>query len=184
MPEFSNVQVAELRRGLQTSEVARERAESKWDRLKSKTEEMSLRALQTVEVSGSAFAMSLINGKYANQITEGPDAGKWLPPEVMGIPMDLATGLALAVLGHTKIAKKASSHILNVADGALACFVVGFGREIGDEWRRKALEGGAQRAAPATLPAMSIPQMPAAAAAATAGYSDADIAMMAARGLR
>ena len=180
MPEFSNVQVAGLRQGLQSSEIARERAESKWERLKSKTEETTLRALQTVEVSSSAFAMSLINGKYASQIAQGPDAGKWVPPEVMGIPADLATGLALTVLGHTKIAKKASPHILNVADGALACFVVSLGREIGDEWRRKAAEGSAQQTAPAALPAGSIPLMP----AAVAGYSDADIAMMAARGLR
>lgn len=105
------------------------RAENKLAKVKMKAEEMTGGVIRTAEVAGAAFAMGMMNGRSAQL------HGK--PPEIVGVPVDLALGVALNVVGHAKLVGKSSHHIHALGDGCLASYFVGLGfgtgRQVGLE---------------------------------------------------
>jgi hypothetical protein len=156
------------RRALHDARDALVRSEGKLARVREKAAETVERVVQTAEVAGGAFVLGLLNGRYTKMTASGPRG-----PEVVGIPAELAAGLGLHVLGFSKLAKNQSHHLHNVGDGALAAYFTQLGRGTGIGM------------IPTTSPTSALPgASPAGAAAATAGYSDAEIAAMAARTLR
>lgn len=156
---------AMARRALLQARDAVVRSEGRLARLKLVTGEMVERVVQTAEVQAASFGMGLVNGRYTEQTPQGPKA-----PEVLGIPAELLAGVGLHIAGYAKIAGGASKHLHNLADGSLAFYFGQLGRGIGIDMAREAA---------IARPAGALPR-----AAATAGYSDADIAAMAASRLR
>lgn len=109
--------------------------------LKERAEEMTTKFVRTLEIGAAATAGGVIQGKA------GPDGA-----HVMGVPVDLAGGLALNLLGYFGVAGNKSEHLNNFGDGLLAAYLsqVGFG--IGQKWRTtgKLLGGGASAPAGTT----------------------------------
>jgi hypothetical protein len=156
------------RRALLQARDAVVRSEGRLARLKTVTGEMVERVVQTAEVQAASFGMGLVNGRYTEQTPQGPKA-----PEVLGIPAELLAGIGLHVAAYAKVAGGASKHLHNLGDGSLAFYFGQLGRGIGIDMAREA----------ALVPGAS-PVLPAARAATAGGYTDAEIAEMAARGLK
>lgn len=93
--------------------------------LKEKTEEMTGRLVQTAEVAAGAGAAGFIAGKYGTV-------------EIVGVPLELAAGVALNLAAHAKLAGKSSEHLHNVGDGFLAMYVGTLMRGVGVESNRPA----------------------------------------------
>lgn len=111
--------------------------ESRLERLKSKGEEVATSLVRTAEVSGAAFAVGLINGRYGGF-------------EVLGLPIDLAAGVTLNVLAHSKVGgAKSAPHLHALGDGALAVYFATLGRGVGVQMSREATAPVPAPAAPA-----------------------------------
>lgn len=80
------------------------------------------KVVRTFEVGGTAFAAGLMQGKTGGV-------------EVLGVPLELGGGLLLELFGHMGLAGKASDHLINVGDGALAAYATTLGRGVGQEWQ-------------------------------------------------
>jgi len=154
---------AMARRALLSARDAVVKSEGRLARFKLQTGKMVERLVQTAEVQTGALAMGIVNGRY----TERTAAGVVEPPAIVGIPVELFTGVLLHLIGYSGFAGKVDEHLHNLGDGAVAAWTTQAGRGLGQEWRTSAL-----------APAGALP------AARVAGYSDADIAAMAARGHR
>lgn len=98
---------------------------AKLDRLKEKTEEMTGQVVQVVEVGAAAFGFGVIKGR-------------WGAVEVVGVPVDLAAGVALHVLAFTGIAGKYGEHMHSLANGALAVWAGQMGTGVGAKLLDKA----------------------------------------------
>lgn len=115
------------------------------EKIKTQTEKVTEKLVRTAEVGGTAFAVGILNGKTIRGV------------EVVGVPLELAAGVALNILSYMGAAGKMSDHLGNIGDGALAAFGTMEGVKIGLEWRKKS-EGGASpaKAEPAE-PAKELP---------------------------
>lgn len=122
----------EASRALARAEDEKERANKKALSIKLKAEEMTGHVIQSAEVAGAGFAMGLIGGRYGGV-------------DIVGVPVELALGVALNVAGHAKVAGKSSQHLHALGDGCLAAYFVALGRGVGLQMTR---EAGAVPAAP------------------------------------
>lgn len=93
-------------------------------RVKQEAEATTEKVVRTAEVGGSAFAFGVLSGR-----TDGI--------ELLGVPLELAAGIALNLGGYFGVAGKMSDHLNNIGDGALAAYLVTMGHGIGAEWRIK-----------------------------------------------
>ena len=84
--------------------------------------------VRTAEVGAAAFALGVVNGKF-NGI------------KIVGIPVDLLSGVALHTLGFMGVGGKNAEHLHAFGDGAIASFAVTMGREFGYRWQ---VGGGAK----------------------------------------
>ena len=98
--------------------------------IRKQSEQATERIVRTAEVTGTAFAMGVVQGKTGGV-------------EVVGVPLELIVGGGLAIAGHLNAAGKMSDHLINAGDGALAAYAVTMGRGIGVTWKNKAAGGGA-----------------------------------------
>jgi hypothetical protein len=78
-------------------------------------------AVQTVEVSAAAFAFGLANGR-------------WAGAEVVGLPADLAAGMAMHAVAFM-LDGESAEHLHNFGDGALASYAATIGAGVGKKWR-------------------------------------------------
>src|SRR5262249_19864715 len=100
------------------------RAESAIQRAKSMREEAQHAvetAVQSVEVSASAFAFGLANGR-------------WSGAEVIGLPADLAAGMAMHAFAFM-LDGESAEHLHNFGDDALASYAPRIGGGVGKKWR-------------------------------------------------
>ena len=99
----------------------------------SKVKEEASEAVEIVvsaaEVSGTAFGLGIINGR-------------WGSPEVIGVPVDAGVGIAAHVLAFMDIAP---SHLHNVGNGGLGSYFSALGVGVGQKMAREVR-------APATTP--------------------------------
>lgn len=91
-----------------------------------KADEAIEKVVRTAEIGASAFGFGLIQGRYGSI-------------EVVGVPIDLASGLGLHVLGFMGVGGAMGSHLHSLADGAIASYAVTMGRGAGVTWKEKAL---------------------------------------------
>ena len=82
--------------------------------------------VRTMEVAGSAFAAGMVNGRYGGV-------------EIVGVPADLAGGLAAHALAFVGVAGRNGKHLHALADGLLASDACTLGRGTGVNMREKAL---------------------------------------------
>lgn len=92
------------------------------DGVRHKTESAVEHLVSSAEVSGSAFALGVVQGKYG-------------PVSVVGIPLDLTVAAGLHLAGFLGLAGKASPHLHSFGDGALASFFFTLGRGTGAKWK-------------------------------------------------
>jgi hypothetical protein len=92
--------------------------------IKKKAEATTEKLLRTAETSGAAFAAGVIQGRTGGI-------------EVVGVPLELALGASLNVLGYFGGAGKHSDHLNNVGDGFLAAYATTLGRGVGETWLEK-----------------------------------------------
>jgi len=78
--------------------------------------------VSSAEVSGSAFALGLVQGRYG-------------PVSVAGVPVDLAAAAGLHLAGFLGLAGRSSAHLHAFGDGALASFFFTLGRGTGAKWK-------------------------------------------------
>lgn len=93
--------------------------------VKKDAEEKVMIAVQTAEVSASAFSLGVINGR-------------WNRPEFVGVPVDALAGMALHAAGFL-IDDKGGGHLHNLGDGCLASYMSGLGLGVGLKMRTEAL---------------------------------------------
>lgn len=83
---------------------------------KAEAEATVYQVVQTAEVTGTAFALGMVNGR-------------WQSPEFLGIPIDLGVGLGAHLLAFMDVAPE---HLHNVGDGGLCSYVSALGMGIGE----------------------------------------------------
>jgi hypothetical protein len=110
-------QIQQLQRRAQTA-MARAKT------LREETENAVDTAVQSVEVSAAAFAFGLANGR-------------WAGAEVVGLPADLAAGMAMHMLAFM-LDGESADHLHNFGDGALASYAATVGAGVGKRWRDEA----------------------------------------------
>jgi len=87
-------------------------------------QEKVMTVVQTVEIGTASFGLGVINGR-------------WGRPELVGIPVDALTGLALHAAGFL-VDSEAGKHMHNLGDGAIACYSAFLGTGIGAKMRQEA----------------------------------------------
>lgn len=92
--------------------------------LRKRTEKVAERAVHTAEVGATAFAFGVLQGKTGGI-------------EVVGVPLELGTGVGLHLMGYLGLGGKMSDHLHGIADGALAAYLTTIGRAVGAEWKKK-----------------------------------------------
>lgn len=114
-------------------------------KVKQKISETLGTVITTTEVSATAFAFGLIQGKYGGVA-------------LAGVPIDAITGLGLHLFAFTPWAGKLAPHVHALGDGALASFVATVGRQVGrgmqspaDRARIAAAGGGLLASGAATM---------------------------------
>jgi hypothetical protein len=84
------------------------------------------RLSRTVEVSASAFAFGLIQGKFASQ------GGK----TALHLPVDLLAGAGFHLFGLLPFMRGYAHHLHALGDGAMASFFTTTGYRVGERWAR------------------------------------------------
>lgn len=128
-------------------------------RFKEHAQKTTEKVVRTVEVGAMALGMGIVQGRAGSV-------------EVMGVPVELGTGVALNLLGYFGAAGKYSDHLNNFGDGALASYLTTVGKGVGASMKAKqagALPGGAQPTLPAKGSSDLSPAEIAAAVAASRG---------------
>ena len=99
-----------------------ERMQTRMAKVRQHAETSMGQAIQSAEVTGTAFAFS-----YANQ-RWGGEAGEI---KVLGLPIDLGIGFALTGLALMGGLGKYTEHGVNIGSGALASYAVRSGAQLG-----------------------------------------------------
>lgn len=102
-------------------------AMSRAEKHKGKIEDITSKAVHTLEVAGGAFGFGFLAGSS--------DSGK--VPEIVGIPADLLAGGLTHVAGFLGFAGKMSDHLHGFGDGALAHYAAVMGTGAGAKWKNK-----------------------------------------------
>lgn len=131
-------QVRELQEKAQTA-LARARAVK--TNASKQIQQATETVVQTLEVGGTAFGFGLVTGRYGGV-------------EILGVPGDLATAVALHSIALFVEDENTAEHLHNFGDGCIAAYTHTLGLGIGRRWSQEA------SAVVAALPA----QNPAAAA--------------------
>ena len=88
--------------------------------------------VSAAEVSGTAFGLGIVNGR-------------WGSPELVGVPVDAGVGIAAHVLAFMDIAP---AHLHNVGNGGLGSYFSALGVGVGQKMAREARQ-------PAPAPAVT-----------------------------
>jgi len=99
-------------------------------RVRKEAEHTMEKVLRTAETGGMAFGLGVLNGKSG-------------ATEVMGMPVELILGAGLNLAGYLGVAGKHSDHLNNLGDGALAAYLTVLGVQVGADWKKRELGGGA-----------------------------------------
>jgi hypothetical protein len=118
-----NISRAALARGAARAQAMQNRLSN----LKKKGEKVATTVVHTVEVGSSAFMFGMLQGKTGGI-------------ELVGIPLELMSAIALHGAAFMGLGGKMSSHLHGFGDGALAAYATTMGRGIGLNWKSK--EGG------------------------------------------
>lgn len=120
-------------KALETMEAKAKNAKAQIQRVKAQAEDTVMAVVGGVETFGTAFSMGVINGRWGN-------------PEVLGIPVDLGSGLALHAVGF--LVDEGGDHLHNLGNGALCSYFsalgVGVGRKMLEEAQKAAAALAAQ----------------------------------------
>jgi len=108
----------ELMKLQKRAQVAIARAKS----IRDQTDAVVGHVVQTLEVGAMAFGMGMVNGR-------------WQGAELVGLPVDLMTGLALHAMGLFSESEENALHLHNFGDGATASFFTTLGVGVGKRWR-------------------------------------------------
>lgn len=109
-------------RTLETMKRQLDSAKGRVARVKAEAEEAVEVVVAAAEVSGTAFGLGMINGRYGS-------------PEVVGIPVDAGVGIAAHVLAFCDIAP---DHLHNVGNGGLGSYFSALGVGVGQKMAREA----------------------------------------------
>lgn len=102
-------------------------AQSRIKRVKEQADEVVDTIVATVETTGAAFALGMVNGRY-NGV------------EVVGVPLDLLLGGGAHVLGFLGVG---GEHLHNMGNGAFCSYSTTLGAGIGREMAQKAAAAAA-----------------------------------------
>lgn len=95
--------------------------QTRLQRAKSKVEKTTARAIHTLEVGVSAFGFGVLQGKTGGV-------------EIVGVPLELLTGVGLNLAGYLGLGGRMSDHLHGLGDGALAAYLTTVGRGVGQKW--------------------------------------------------
>jgi hypothetical protein len=107
-------------------------AQSRYESLKARlsnvrkeAEKATEKFVGTLEVTGAAFTMGMIQGRTGGI-------------EIIGMPLELIAGGLLNVGSYLGVAGKHSDHLGNLGDGCLAAYAVTVGKGVGETWKERA----------------------------------------------
>lgn len=113
-----------------------ESARKRIKNVKAEAEGAVMQVVQTLEVSGGAFTVGMVDG-YFNGV------------EFLGIPLGLVVGGGAHVLGACDVAPE---HLHNIGDGSLGAYFTSLGLGLGEDMRRKNAAPPAAAASGYSLP--------------------------------
>jgi len=105
-------------------------------RVKEEAEKAVLQVVRTVEITGTSFGLGVVNGRYSN-------------PSLLGVPVDLLTGIVAHGVAFFDIAP---DHMHAVGDGGLASYCASLGVGIGTKMLSESANAAAVRQVAATAP--------------------------------
>lgn len=112
------------RRDIEHAHAMGKRALAQTDKMKEQGESIVGHLSQSLEIGVGALGFGVLAGRYG-AVNLGP------------VPLDLASGLAMHLLGFAGVAGKYADHLHNFGDGALASYWVKLGAGFGTAWRMK-----------------------------------------------
>jgi hypothetical protein len=112
------------RRDIEHAHALGKRALAQTDAMKEKGESIVGHVSQSLEIGVGALGFGVLAGRYG-AVNLGP------------VPLDLASGLGMHLLGFAGVAGKYADHLHNFADGAMASYWVKLGAGLGTAWRMK-----------------------------------------------
>jgi len=112
------------RRDIEHAHALGKRALAQTDKMKEQGESIVGHLSQSIEIGVGALGFGVLAGRYG-AVNLGP------------VPLDLASGLAMHLLGFAGVAGKYADHLHNFGDGALASYWVKLGAGFGTAWRMK-----------------------------------------------
>lgn len=118
---------ADAKRAIATAQSAHNRLKH----LREKGEAVTESVVRTLEVSGSAFALGMVQG-----------AGILANGEIFKVPLELAAGLGFHALRLLGLGGKHGEHLSNFGDGGLASYAHILGRGVGAQHWGKARTSG------------------------------------------
>lgn len=119
MPDFTHEHAQHL---IKRTKSLRVRLDAMKERLRGGTQKI----VRTGEVCAGAFAGGMLQGHA------GPDG-----MTIVHVPVDLAAGVALNVLGILGAAGDYSDHLSNVGDGFLGAYLSSVGFAAGKKWQER-----------------------------------------------
>jgi hypothetical protein len=120
----ANMALTITRRDIEHAHALGKRALAQTDKMKEQGESIVGHISQSVEIGVGALGFGVLAGRYG-AVNLGP------------VPLDLASGLAMHLLGFAGVAGKYADHLHNFGDGALASYWVKLGAGFGTAWRMK-----------------------------------------------
>jgi len=105
------------------------KAETRLRKVREQGEQMVEHATDTAVISGTAFALGVVQGRTGGI-------------EVFGAPLDLLVGVGAHAGAFMKVGGKHSRQLHNIGNGALASYASIVGRGIGTNWKQTGRLGG------------------------------------------
>ncbi len=96
----------------------------KFEKLRGKVGALAEKSIRTIEVAAGAVIGGVIQGRAGGTA------------HLLGVPADLAGGVALHLAGYLDLAgERASDHLNNLGDGFLGAFFSDVGHGVGKRWK-------------------------------------------------
>lgn len=129
---MASITLQQVRQLQEKAQSALSRARTARHNATKQIEQATQTVVQSLEVGGSSFGFGLVTGRYGGV-------------EVLGVPGDLAAGLALHAAAFFVDDEHTADHLHNFGDGCTAAYLHTLGLGIGRRW---ASESNAQPALP------------------------------------
>lgn len=119
-------------KALETLETKAKNASARIRRVQEEAHDVMMAVVGSVETFSTAFSFGVINGR-------------WQSPELLGVPVDLLTGIGLHAVGF--LIQNGGEHMHNLGNGAMCSYFTTLGLGVGGRMLKEAQQAAAALAA-------------------------------------